>query len=119
MSPGTLRGNQAGTTYNPGTLAPGITYFWRIDEKNETGTTAGAVWSFTTQLPPSQAADFDLDGDVDQSDFGHLEVCFSPTDQPVTPDCLDADLDLDGNVDGADLDLFQACMAGPNQPPGC
>jgi Pregnancy-associated plasma protein-A len=41
-------GNQAGTTFNPGALAAGTTYYWRIDSKNATGTTTGDVWSFTT-----------------------------------------------------------------------
>jgi hypothetical protein len=47
-SPGTLQGNQAGTTFDPGTLANATTYYWRIDEKNAGGTTTGDVWSFTT-----------------------------------------------------------------------
>ena len=47
-SPGTFKGNQTATTYNPGTLATSTTYYWRIDEKNATGTTTGDVWSFTT-----------------------------------------------------------------------
>jgi glucuronoarabinoxylan endo-1,4-beta-xylanase len=42
-------GNQAGTTYNPGTMVSITTYYWRIDEKNAGGTTTGTVWSFTTQ----------------------------------------------------------------------
>ena len=47
-SPGTFRGNQAGTTYDTGTMAYSTTYYWRIDEKNAYGTTAGDVWHFTT-----------------------------------------------------------------------
>ncbi len=47
-SPGTSRGNQTGTTFNPGTLTANTTYFWRIDERNTTGVTTGSVWSFTT-----------------------------------------------------------------------
>jgi len=43
--------NQTETTYNPGTMAINTTYYWRIDEKNETGTTTGDVWSFTTESP--------------------------------------------------------------------
>src|SRR5687768_17709510 len=31
--------NQAGTTYSPGTLIPGTTYYSRIDAKNAKGTT--------------------------------------------------------------------------------
>jgi alkaline phosphatase len=40
--------NQAGTTYDTGTMVVGATYYWRIDEKNAGGTTTGIVWSFTT-----------------------------------------------------------------------
>ncbi len=40
--------DQAGTTYDPGTLEEETTYYWRIDSTNETGTTEGDVWSFTT-----------------------------------------------------------------------
>ncbi|MFH1228305.1 MAG: hypothetical protein V1701_10450 [Planctomycetota bacterium] len=78
-SPGTLQGNQAGTSYssavsdkgalqltipgsnslplklpeyNPGILTYSTTYYWRIDSKNSAGTTQGAVWSFTTGVEP-------------------------------------------------------------------
>jgi len=47
-SPGTFRINQAGTTYNPGTLANSTTYYWRIDEVGGSGTITGDAWSFTT-----------------------------------------------------------------------
>lgn len=46
--PVTLIGNQINTTYVPGTLIPGITYYWRIDEVGFNGTTKGEVWSFIT-----------------------------------------------------------------------
>ncbi|MHC4395735.1 MAG: DNRLRE domain-containing protein [Planctomycetota bacterium] len=45
---GELQGNQTATTFDPGTLAIGTTYYWRIDEINASGTTTGTVWSFTT-----------------------------------------------------------------------
>lgn len=45
---GDFQGNQAGTSFSPGTLAEGTTYYWRIDSVNGTGTTTGAVWSFST-----------------------------------------------------------------------
>jgi lysophospholipase L1-like esterase len=49
--------NQAGVTYDPpGAMAVGITYYWRIDEKNGSGTTTGTVWSFTTLPLPGQAS---------------------------------------------------------------
>jgi hypothetical protein len=47
------KGNQTGLTYNPGTLEPGTTYYWRIDAKNSSGTTTGNVWSFTTTPAPA------------------------------------------------------------------
>ncbi|MDI6787838.1 MAG: hypothetical protein QME51_05660 [Planctomycetota bacterium] len=49
-SPGTLRDNQTGTTYNPGTLASSTRYYWRIDSRNAAGPTTGQVWSFQTAL---------------------------------------------------------------------
>ncbi|MDD5134417.1 MAG: hypothetical protein PHP01_03275 [Phycisphaerae bacterium] len=45
---GEFMGNQAGTTFDTGTMANNTTYYWRIDEKNAAGTTTGDVWSFTT-----------------------------------------------------------------------
>jgi hypothetical protein len=43
--------NQAGTTYNPGTLNPNTTYYWRIVPRNSNGSATGcSTWSFTTGL---------------------------------------------------------------------
>ncbi len=47
-----FKGNQTGTTFDPGTLAYDTTYYWRIDEVNAKGTATGAVWSFTTESAP-------------------------------------------------------------------
>jgi C1A family cysteine protease/fibronectin type 3 domain-containing protein len=44
-----FKGNQPGTSFSPGTLNLNTTYYWRIDEVNSVGTTAGAVWSLTTR----------------------------------------------------------------------
>jgi hypothetical protein len=43
-----FKGEQSGTTFNPGPLTPGTTYYWRVDQVNAQGTTTGDVWSFTT-----------------------------------------------------------------------
>jgi hypothetical protein len=56
---GEFQGNQTATTYEPGTMSFSTTYYWRIDEINAQGTTAGNVWSFTTEgapQPPGQAS---------------------------------------------------------------
>jgi hypothetical protein len=46
-----FQGNQAGTSFDPGTLAMETTYRWRVDEINAGGTVTGDVWSFTTRGP--------------------------------------------------------------------
>jgi len=52
-SPPASLGNQTGATFDPGTLASTTTYYWRIDEVNGAGTTAGTEWSFTTAATPT------------------------------------------------------------------
>jgi hypothetical protein len=37
-----------GTSYQPGTLLAGVTYYWRVVSKNATGSASSATWSFTT-----------------------------------------------------------------------
>ena len=44
--------NQTAKTFDPGTMAPSTTYYWRVDEVNPLGTTTGTVWSFTTGSGP-------------------------------------------------------------------
>ena len=40
--------SQTVATFDPGPLAYETTYYWRIDERNQAGTTTGIVWSFST-----------------------------------------------------------------------
>ncbi len=40
--------NQPGTTFDPGTMEPNKIYYWRIDPRNENGSTAGLTTQFTT-----------------------------------------------------------------------
>ena len=67
------KGNQGGTGYDPGTLVNSTTYYWRIDEVNDDGTTAGTLWSFTTvasstPVQPGQASEPNpVDGAIDFS----------------------------------------------------
>ncbi|MFC4991768.1 cadherin domain-containing protein [Rubritalea tangerina] len=42
------QGRQSGTSFDPGTLDPSKTYFWRIDEVDGSSIIAGDVWSFHT-----------------------------------------------------------------------
>ena len=52
------------TSYSPGTLAIGATYYWDVVARNGSGTASSAVWSFTTAsscsyaISPTAAAAF-------------------------------------------------------------
>jgi len=70
-------------------------------------------------LPCDVPGDFDHDGDVDLSDFGHFQRCFSGPGNPFPDGCRSADFDLDGDVDGLDFDGYRGCLHGANLPPGC
>ena len=75
------KGNQTGTTYNPGPLTPGTTYYWRVDQVNAQGTTTGDVWSFTT--PGTSANKMKVFILVGQSNMvGHGEI--NPIGTPGT-----------------------------------
>jgi arylsulfatase A-like enzyme len=43
-------------TFNPGTLEPGLGYYWRVDGTNENGVTVGPVWRFRTAIGPGGPA---------------------------------------------------------------
>ena len=43
-----FKGTQSSTSYDPGTMSATTTYYWAIDEINDTNTWPGDVWSFTT-----------------------------------------------------------------------
>lgn len=53
LGAGDSRGNQPGTSFDPGTLDYGTTYYWRIDEVNGDGTSTGNTWSFSTEAAPA------------------------------------------------------------------
>lgn len=67
-------------------------------------------------------ADIDVDGDVDQADFGLWQRCFSGSTKPYPTklgcECLDRN-DFtglqggDGDIDADDLDWFANCFTGP------
>lgn len=52
-----FRRRQTGTSGYAGPLTNATTYYWRIDEVNDGGTTTGQVWSFTTVVPTPGRAD--------------------------------------------------------------
>ncbi|MCL4180955.1 MAG: Ig-like domain-containing protein [Verrucomicrobia bacterium] len=87
-----FKGNQSGTTFNPGPLTPGTTYYWRVDQVNAQGTGTGDVWSFTT---PRNSANkvkvFILAGQSNMVGHGEMEpigtqgtLQFTYNNDPVT-----------------------------------
>jgi hypothetical protein len=120
-----FQGEQTATTFDPGPLSKGWTYYWRIDEVNTNGIRTGTTWAFTTAHSP---ADIDRDGDVDDFDLRRLEQRPAGDlngDGWVTIDdyllfqtalgssvgdpqyTAAADYDDDGSVDEADGDIWQ------------
>ncbi len=64
---------------------------------------------------PRPFADADPDGDVDQSDFGIFQRCYSgPIHEgpPADPACYCFDRDGDDDVDGDDFTAFMDCVSG-------
>jgi hypothetical protein len=60
------------------------------------------------------------DGEVDLSDFGHVQACFNdPNRLAAWTGCGHTDLDADADVDLVDFGIFQACFNGPNRSPAC
>lgn len=46
---GSYIGSTSGTSFDPGSLTAGASYFWRVDAVNSDGTTAGLVWGFSVE----------------------------------------------------------------------
>ncbi|MBN1490701.1 MAG: GerMN domain-containing protein [Phycisphaerae bacterium] len=64
--------------------------------------------------------DFDLDDDVDLTDFALFAGCFNgPNRAPATSGCEVVDYDGDSDVDLGDFSMFATCFNGPNRPPAC
>ncbi|MCK4902360.1 MAG: hypothetical protein KAS76_03300, partial [Thermoplasmatales archaeon] len=56
-NPPLVSSGQSGSTYDPGTMTSGETYYWKIvAEDDEGASTEGPIWSFTVwiNLPPNQ-----------------------------------------------------------------
>lgn len=61
-NPPNLAGSQTtSSVFDPEGLNPATTYYWRIDGVNDTGTTEGPLWTFTTAALPGLVAHWPLD----------------------------------------------------------
>lgn len=75
---------------------------------------------------PNVFADLDSDLDVDQTDFGLMQLCLTASNVPGSGNCLCLDRDGDVDVDDLDMFAFTKCVTGPaipfdrnNAPEGC
>jgi len=118
-APATYKGPQPGTTYNPGPLEKGKTYYWRIDEFDAATTYTGDVWSFTTR-PDIPITDPNLVGWWKLDDVGSGAVIdFSGygRDGTLVGDAhfvpgYDGDaVDLDGSGDYVTVDGWKGLMS--------
>ncbi|MEM0466255.1 MAG: DUF2341 domain-containing protein [Candidatus Thermoplasmatota archaeon] len=92
--------NQTGTTYTPGLLNQGTTYYWRVVAWDDhQASTSGDTWFFTTNYPPYQpsnpfpvnhATDIDvtvviswIGGDPDVGDTVTYDVYFGSVNPPT------------------------------------
>ena len=102
---------QKGTTFDPGPLERGKTYYWRVDEVNEADPNAvqvcrGTLWSFMVETPvlpvenitatascsiyenmgPEKTIDGSgLTGEVHSADMTHMWLSCMPAAQPQDP----------------------------------
>ncbi len=113
-SPDTFLAELIGTTIDPGSLLANTTYFWRVDEVNGSGTTAGDVWQFVTR--GTVAPDLDRDGDVDAGDYDLFESCAAGPGASLDGGCANRDFDGDGDADQADFGVLQRCLSGADVP---
>jgi Concanavalin A-like lectin/glucanases superfamily/Secretion system C-terminal sorting domain len=62
-NPPIFRGNFSSSRFEPGMLEHNRRYYWRIDERNNNGTTQGDLWTFRTrsQIPRELLAHFSFD----------------------------------------------------------
>lgn len=90
---------------------------YRCVVTGECGAATSIEASLTITGPPPIPGDYDNDGDVDQTDFAHLQACFSGESVPQEGEaCASARLDGDLDVDDYDLIIFLGCLSGPDTP---
>ncbi|UCD29807.1 MAG: formylglycine-generating enzyme family protein, partial [Planctomycetota bacterium] len=86
--------------------------------RDPTGGTSGICAASGMFSIDNRNADLDLDGDVDQEDFGLFQACLSGSGVVQTdPNCSNTDFDLDSDVDQTDFNKFIGCMSGANVQP--
>ncbi|UCE47069.1 MAG: hypothetical protein JSW47_15855, partial [Phycisphaerales bacterium] len=96
-----------GTSFTPGTLEVGKTYYWRVDEFNPPTTVKGDVWSFTTTVPGLGTAVMDRWENIATTDLNTLKNDLRYPNNPDVTETVDSFL-----WNGADLDEYGARIEG-------
>jgi len=97
----------------------GLTHYYAAFAYDDVNNAAAPA---TASALPFGPADFDKDGDVDQSDFGAFQQCYTGAAVPQNdPACIAARLDDDEDVDANDFAILQGCLSGAGVPanPNC
>ena len=69
--PPQVTAGQSGTIYDPGVMSYDQMYYWKIVSWDDHGaSTAGPVWSFTTEEEPFYEPDLDCSGTLSWTDVG-------------------------------------------------
>ena len=90
-------------SFGPGILALGKTYYWRIDEVNDSNVWKGNVWKFT--VTSRSAVDFDNNGTVNFLDYALWAKSWLTETGDTDFNSL-CNLNGDGIIDITDLLLF-------------
>ena len=109
--------NQTSTTFDPGTMAYSTTYYWHIDEVDDSGVTAGDVWSFSTIMPPPPGMSLSISAASSMSDnpqyfwiegdYNLLSIspCKDAGDPNYVPGVNETDLDGNPRIMGNRIDM--------------
>jgi len=90
LSPPKIVSNQSETSYDPGTMDYGQTYYWKIVSWDNNGaSTSGPIWDFTTESAYDGETGVDIDynlgwtgGDPDSGDTVTYDVYFGTSSPP-------------------------------------
>jgi hypothetical protein len=105
-----------GSTDHATHTAPGIgvRMYYSAFARNTDGVFAAAA---TANQMVTVRADYDGDGDVDMTDYAHIQACLSgPYIPQAAAACADTREDTDTDVDQDDVGLFLYCFGRPGSP---
>jgi hypothetical protein len=115
-----------GENPNANAIRWGTTYNFRFDANSAPVDAVATIGLFRAGSPGSVSVtvaapgapacgsfDADGDGDIDLTDFGNFQLCFTGSGGDASPGCCIHDSDDDDDVDLADFGNFQLAYTGP------